>query len=76
MEQRPLLETLQEKQSSFDWIIMNKNGYRGSINKMRFIGSNTSTILESVDNNLIILNWNYGMIVHNIDQYTYLNYLS
>jgi hypothetical protein len=26
---------------------------------MRFIGSKTSSILESVDNNLIILNWNY-----------------
>jgi nucleotide-binding universal stress UspA family protein len=53
-EERPLLQAVQERAGSFDWVILNKNGFRGSINKQRFVGSNTSAILEQVDCNLII----------------------
>jgi len=35
---------------------MNRNGYRGSINKLKFIGSNTSAVLQNINSNLIILN--------------------
>lgn len=45
---------MKEREESYDWVIMNKNGYRGSINKQRFVGSNTSLILEEGSSNLII----------------------
>jgi len=55
-EEKPLLDAVLAREGTYDWIILNKNGYRGSINKLKFIGSNTSSILENVNNNLIIIN--------------------
>lgn len=56
VEEIPLIAALQEKAASFDWVILNKNGYRGSINKARFVGSNASQVVESIEANLILLN--------------------
>ena len=53
-EEKDLLEAVTERQQAYDWVLLNKNGYRGSINKQRFVGSNTSRVLEQVDCNLII----------------------
>lgn len=53
-EEKPLLTAVKEREGCFDWIAMNKNGYRGSINKQRFVGSNTSKVLAEINCNLII----------------------
>ena len=55
-EEEALIDVLQRMQGNFDWIVMNRNGYRGSINKQKYVGHHTSEVLERVNNNLIIIN--------------------
>lgn len=56
-QEKDLLEAVKERENNYDWIIVNKNGYRGSINKQRFVGSNTSKVIEEVNCNLILFAW-------------------
>ena len=56
MEEGNLTECLKEKHINYDWIIMNRNGYRGEISKSSFIGSKTTEVLTNIEANLIILN--------------------
>ena len=53
-EEKPLLDAIKEREGQYDWIVMNKNGYRGSVNKQRFVGSNTSRVIAEINCNLII----------------------
>lgn len=46
---------LQRVEAGFDWLVMNRNGYRGSVNKQKFVGHNTSEVLEKIDANLVII---------------------
>ena len=42
VEEGSLGEYLKEKGDNFDWIILNRNGYRGEISNSVFVGSKTT----------------------------------
>ena len=50
-----IISYLCEKQTQYDWIILNKNGYRGEISNKVYVGPTASTIITAVSTNMIIL---------------------
>ena len=56
VEEGNLKESLCEKCNKHDWIIMNRNGYRGEISNKMYVGSKTTQVLTEIEANLIILN--------------------
>lgn len=56
LEEGDLLTSVKNRIDDFEWVLLNKNGQRGSTSKQRFVGSKASLILEQVDCNLILFN--------------------
>ena len=65
VEEGSLKESLCEKCCKYDWIIMNRNGYRGEISNKIYVGSKTTEVLTEIESNLIILNW-FSMNIKNV----------